>query len=87
MRIGGYNELENLYMNAVPQTTINSWTSGNYTECGIPRPDSFHMIRDPVDSDLPWPGMLIGMSLLGSWYWCTDQVSLGGLFAVSCLNK
>lgn len=44
------------------------------SSCGLPRPDAFHIIRDPLTSDLPWPGILFGMSLPSLWYWCTDQV-------------
>ncbi|KAH0512734.1 Sodium/myo-inositol cotransporter 2 [Microtus ochrogaster] len=42
--------------------------------CGLPREDAFHIFRDPVTSDLPWPGILFGMSVPSLWYWCTDQV-------------
>jgi len=42
--------------------------------CGCPRPDSFHVFRDPINGDLPWPGMLFGITIIATWYWCTDQV-------------
>uniref|UniRef100_A0A8C9F450 Sodium/myo-inositol cotransporter 2 n=1 Tax=Pavo cristatus TaxID=9049 RepID=A0A8C9F450_PAVCR len=42
--------------------------------CGLPREDAFHIFRDPVNSDLPWPGVLVGMTIPSLWYWCTDQV-------------
>uniref|UniRef100_A0A7M4F081 Sodium/myo-inositol cotransporter 2 n=1 Tax=Crocodylus porosus TaxID=8502 RepID=A0A7M4F081_CROPO len=42
--------------------------------CGLPRDDAFHIFRDPVTSDLPWPGVLVGMTIPSLWYWCTDQV-------------
>lgn len=44
------------------------------SRCGLPREDAFHIFRDPVTSDLPWPGILFGMSIPSLWYWCTDQV-------------
>lgn len=44
------------------------------SSCGLPREDAFHLFRDPVTSDLPWPGILFGMSVPSLWYWCTDQV-------------
>lgn len=44
------------------------------SSCGLPREDAFHIFRDPVTSDLPWPGILFGMSVPSLWYWCTDQV-------------
>ncbi|KAK3858388.1 hypothetical protein Pcinc_035419 [Petrolisthes cinctipes] len=36
-----------------------------------------HFFRSakPGESDLPWPGMIFGITVSGIWYWCTDQVS------------
>jgi SSS family solute:Na+ symporter len=31
------------------------------------------LIRSNSDSDFPWLGALIGSSIIGFWYWCTDQ--------------
>ena len=75
IEIGGYERLKIQYMEAIPQTTLNSLAAGNNTTCGIPRQDAFHIFRDPITADIPWPGMLLGIYFLGSWYWCTDQVS------------
>lgn len=35
-----------------------------------------HMFRDPHTGDLPWTGMTFGLTILATWYWCTDQVCL-----------
>ncbi|MDE5919257.1 MAG: sodium:solute symporter [Duncaniella sp.] len=32
-----------------------------------------NLIRDNRDSNYPWLGALIGASVIGFWYWCTDQ--------------
>lgn len=32
-----------------------------------------NLIRDNRDPDFPWLGALIGSSVIGFWYWCTDQ--------------
>uniref|UniRef100_A0AAR2M0C1 Sodium/myo-inositol cotransporter 2 n=1 Tax=Pygocentrus nattereri TaxID=42514 RepID=A0AAR2M0C1_PYGNA len=56
------------YSNAIPSVRDPN------TTCGIPREDAFHLFRDPVTSDLPWPGVLLGMSIPSMWYWCSDQV-------------
>jgi SSS family solute:Na+ symporter len=32
-----------------------------------------NLIRDNRDADFPWLGALIGSSIIGFWYWCTDQ--------------
>uniref|UniRef100_A0A4X1V4U2 Sodium/glucose cotransporter 1 n=1 Tax=Sus scrofa TaxID=9823 RepID=A0A4X1V4U2_PIG len=71
--VGGYDAFMEKYMNAIP-TVISD---GNITikkECYTPRADSFHIFRDPLKGDLPWPGLTFGLSILALWYWCTDQV-------------
>jgi SSS family solute:Na+ symporter len=32
-----------------------------------------NLIRSNRDGDFPWLGVLIGSSVIGFWYWCTDQ--------------
>ena len=32
-----------------------------------------HLMRDNSDPQYPWLGALIGSSIIGFWYWCTDQ--------------
>ncbi|XP_060946649.1 sodium/myo-inositol cotransporter 2 [Limanda limanda] len=66
--VGGWNALMEGYAHAIPSIRVPNST------CGIPREDAFHIFRDPVYSDLPWPGVIIGMSVPSMWYWCSDQV-------------
>jgi solute:Na+ symporter, SSS family len=33
----------------------------------------FNMWRPASDPEFPWTGMLIGGTIVGIWYWCTDQ--------------
>uniref|UniRef100_A0AAY4BIQ6 Sodium/myo-inositol cotransporter 2 n=1 Tax=Denticeps clupeoides TaxID=299321 RepID=A0AAY4BIQ6_9TELE len=68
VEVGGWQALLDGYSSAVPSVRDPN------TTCGIPREDAFHLFRDPVTSDLPWPGVLLGMSLPSLWYWCSDQV-------------
>uniref|UniRef100_A0A8C4M0H2 Sodium/glucose cotransporter 1 n=1 Tax=Equus asinus asinus TaxID=83772 RepID=A0A8C4M0H2_EQUAS len=71
--VGGYEAFMEKYMKAIP-TMISD---GNITikeECYTPRADSFHIFRDPLKGDLPWPGLIFGLFILTLWYWCTDQV-------------
>jgi len=35
--------------------------------------DHFNMWRPMSDPDFPWTGMLFGGTIVGVWYWCTDQ--------------
>ncbi|KAM9391608.1 LOW QUALITY PROTEIN: sodium/myo-inositol cotransporter 2 [Pholidichthys leucotaenia] len=67
VEVGGWNAHDG-YAHAIPSIRVPNST------CGIPREDAFHVLRDPVSSDLPWPGVIIGMSIPSMWYWCSDQV-------------
>ncbi|OXB64655.1 hypothetical protein ASZ78_008731 [Callipepla squamata] len=71
--VGGYDAFMEKYMASVPSniTYKNSTIDSN---CYMPRADSFHIFRDPVTGDLPWPGLTFGLSIIALWYWCTDQV-------------
>lgn len=42
--------------------------------CGNPRDDAFHIFRDPVTGDNPWPGLIFQSTIGCVWYWCCDQV-------------
>ncbi|XP_027539502.1 sodium/glucose cotransporter 5 isoform X1 [Neopelma chrysocephalum] len=66
--IGGYPNLEEAYGKAVPSKIVPN------TTCHLPRADAMHLFRDPVSGDLPWTGMTFGLSIMATWYWCTDQV-------------
>ncbi|XP_063327842.1 sodium/myo-inositol cotransporter 2 [Pelmatolapia mariae] len=68
VEVGGWNAFMEGYGNAIPSIRVLNST------CGIPREDAFHIFRDPVTSDLPWPGVIVGMSIPSMWYWCSDQV-------------
>lgn len=69
-QIGGYEQLAAAYAQAVPSRTIAN------TTCHLPRADAMHMFRDPHTGDLPWTGMTFGLTIMATWYWCTDQVSV-----------
>ncbi|KAG7459457.1 hypothetical protein MATL_G00210810 [Megalops atlanticus] len=66
--VGGWEALHDRYWEAIPKIRDPN------TTCGLPREDAFQLFRDPITSDLPWPGVLLGMSVPSIWYWCTDQV-------------
>merc|ERR1719427_2419492 len=56
------------------------------TTCGLPREDFFHVFRDPINSDLPWPAMIFGITINSVWYWCTDQVIVQRTLAAKSLS-
>ncbi|XP_031168325.1 sodium/myo-inositol cotransporter 2 isoform X1 [Sander lucioperca] len=80
VEVGGWDALMDGYLNAIPSVRVPNST------CGIPRDDSFHIFRDPVNSDLPWPGVIIGMSVPSMWYWCSDQVIVQRSLAAKTLS-
>ncbi|XP_043757075.1 sodium/glucose cotransporter 1-like isoform X3 [Cervus elaphus] len=83
--IGGYQELQSRYPEAKPTLT---W-EGNWTapmECLTPRVDAFHIFRDPVTGDIPWPGIVFGLSTISLYYWCADQIFVQGCLAGKSLS-
>uniref|UniRef100_A0A8C5SWW8 Sodium/myo-inositol cotransporter 2 n=1 Tax=Laticauda laticaudata TaxID=8630 RepID=A0A8C5SWW8_LATLA len=79
-KVGGLEDLKNRYFKAIASNHY-----GN-TSCGLPREDAFHIFRDPVTSDFPWPGILVGMTIPSLWYWCTDQVIVQRSLAAKSLS-
>ncbi|XP_042371018.1 sodium/glucose cotransporter 4 [Plectropomus leopardus] len=67
-KVGWYEGLVDRYMSAVPSVTVAN------TTCHLPRSDAFRLFRDPMSGDLPWPGLVFGLTVLATWVWCTDQV-------------
>lgn len=35
--------------------------------------DHFSLVRPLDDASLPWPGLILGVPILGFWYWVTNQ--------------
>ncbi|XP_071486105.1 sodium/myo-inositol cotransporter-like [Diadema antillarum] len=82
VQVGGYQELQVKYMNAIPNTTLYNPN----TTCGYPRADSFKMLRHPTNSDMPWAGFLLGQTPASIWYWCTDQMMVQRALAAKSLS-
>ncbi|XP_010222630.1 PREDICTED: sodium/myo-inositol cotransporter 2 [Tinamus guttatus] len=64
VEVGGLEGLQTKYFEAVPSRRAGNGRGGG----------AHQAFRDPVSSDLPWPGVLVGMTIPSLWYWCTDQV-------------
>ncbi|XP_057391672.1 sodium/mannose cotransporter SLC5A10 isoform X2 [Balaenoptera acutorostrata] len=79
-QIGGYEQLAVAYARAVPSRIISN------TTCHMPRADAMHMFRDPYTGDLPWTGMTFGLTIMATWYWCTDQVIVQRSLSARDLN-
>ncbi|XP_069613734.1 sodium/glucose cotransporter 1 [Ranitomeya imitator] len=72
-KVGGYESFVEKYMAAIPTEVYDNGTLID-PKCYTPRADAFHLFRDPITGDMPWPGLIFGLSILALWYWCTDQV-------------
>jgi len=51
---------------------VGGWEQLRETVTAV-SPDHFNMWRPMSDPDFPWTGLLIGGTIVGIWYWCTDQ--------------
>ncbi|XP_066459683.1 sodium/glucose cotransporter 1 [Eleutherodactylus coqui] len=71
--VGGYDAFVAKYKLAIPTEIDNNGTIID-AKCYTPREDAFHLFRDPITGDMPWPGLIFGLSISALWYWCTDQV-------------
>ncbi|OXA64788.1 Sodium/glucose cotransporter 2 [Folsomia candida] len=78
--VGGYNELVRKY--------VADEASGNASTCGVLPGYSMHLFRPilPGESDLPWTGMLTGMTISSIWFWCADQVTVQRVLAAKSLT-
>ncbi|KAG9330965.1 hypothetical protein JZ751_021422 [Albula glossodonta] len=66
LEVGGYSALMQKYPSSLP-TARQSLDPQRYNiseRCYMPRPDAFHLLRDPVSGDLPWPGVLLGITIV-----------------------
>ncbi|XP_071519141.1 sodium/glucose cotransporter 4-like [Panulirus ornatus] len=71
--VGGYNQLVTDYFQAVPSKLIYDENNQTCPRC-YPPPYAMNLFRPIVGSDLPWPGVVFGLTCGSIWYWCTDQV-------------
>ncbi|XP_029027366.1 sodium/glucose cotransporter 2 [Betta splendens] len=88
VEVGGYESLLQRYSSAVPHN-VSSMEPQRYNiseHCYRPRPDAFNLLRDATTGDLPWPGVLFGIAIVGGWYWCTDQVIVQRCLAARSLT-
>jgi len=73
----GYDSVAQFLANrgyAVLQMNFRSSTGYGraFTEAGY-KQWGHNVMRDINDPQYPWLGVLIGSSVIGFWYWCTDQ--------------
>ena len=51
---------------------VGGWNQLTETVIAV-SPDHFNMWRPWDDPEFPWAGLLFGGTIVGIWYWCTDQ--------------
>ncbi|KAK3803397.1 hypothetical protein RRG08_019161 [Elysia crispata] len=72
-----YDALRERYFDAWPNTTRihfgNLSVRYKYTNCGIPKARSWNIFRPHYNLELPWPGMIFGITINSLWYFCCDQ--------------
>lgn len=75
-QVGGYEVIKDKFPKAFPQTMLDNMNNSNYSykDCGVPPDNFFHLMHDPSEDDLPWTGVVFGLTVSGMWYWCSDQV-------------
>uniref|UniRef100_H2YMH3 Sodium/myo-inositol cotransporter n=1 Tax=Ciona savignyi TaxID=51511 RepID=H2YMH3_CIOSA len=66
--------------------SLNSCFSRFPERCGYPLNDSFVMLREPTDPNVPWPGFIFGQTPASIWYWCADQVIVQRALAAKSLS-
>lgn len=63
-----------LIVGALAVTFLGLREVGGWAELqSIAGSDHFNMWRPSNDPDFPWTGLLFGGTIVGIWYWCTDQ--------------
>jgi len=83
----GWDSLWAKYECSRPIDFIPAENTTTGVECGAIRDDYNHVFRDPVDGDLPWPGTIFGLTVIATWYWCTDQVIVQRTLAAKDLSN
>ncbi|MBS0374619.1 MAG: sodium/solute symporter [Proteobacteria bacterium] len=50
-------------------------------------PDHLSLIRPHADPSVPWPGLVLGVPLLGFYYWCANQVMVQRVLSARDLDE
>ncbi|XP_023338850.1 sodium/myo-inositol cotransporter [Eurytemora carolleeae] len=82
--VGGWEELQRKYLTSAPNITY--WSASNTSVCGLSRPDSWTILREPYESDMPWPGFILGQTPTSVWYWCADQMMVQKALSAKSLS-
>lgn len=73
LRVGGYNKLFERFASVQPGVNFTAYGLDNQS-CSKITPYYNQLLRPATDPDLPWTGMVFGLTVSAVWYWCSDQV-------------
>ena len=74
-QVGGYEKMRNQFYGAASHVAYTGQALHGNHSCGFPPWNSFHIFRPANDGTYPWPGMILGLTILAINAWCTDQAS------------
>ncbi|XP_076367629.1 sodium/glucose cotransporter 4-like isoform X2 [Tachypleus tridentatus] len=72
-KVGGYSQLIQKYKETHPNKSYVGYDINNES-CSKVSDDYMHIIREPSDPVVPWPGTTFGLTIISVWHWCFDQV-------------
>ncbi|GFU52894.1 hypothetical protein NPIL_363712 [Nephila pilipes] len=72
-KVGGYSELVQNFKDIIVNDSYVGYNSKNESCSAVPE-NYMNLLRAPYDSELPWTGMVFGLTINAIWYWCSDQV-------------
>lgn len=73
IKVGGYEKLIHDFYYVQPDPEYIGYGRDNQS-CSQVAENYQHILRSPTDPDLPWTGMVFGLTISAVWYWCSDQV-------------
>ncbi|KAG8195248.1 hypothetical protein JTE90_028399 [Oedothorax gibbosus] len=73
-KVGGYGSLvEGFKSVSINESYVGVNPLTNESCSAVPE-NYMSLLRDPTDGELPWTGMIFGLTINAVWYWCSDQV-------------
>jgi len=70
--VGGYQAMINQFHSSASNNTYFYQATAGNLSCGLTPEDSTSLFRG-MDSDYPWPGLVFGLTLLATYFFCTNQ--------------
>nr|CAH0112056.1 unnamed protein product [Daphnia galeata] len=83
--VGGYNELIHKFFKAYPNENQTAYDLNNRSCANIPA-DAMHLFKNIKSPELPWTGVVFGVTISSIWYWCSDQVIVQRTLAAKTMS-